>query len=134
MDTEIEVKAEQVSITSLKAVREDITKGRFTVDRFTSRIKADENSSIESEAIYVFCNEWCHTSLYFENYHAANDGDILRITSFGVSFPELHKAYTFECKVWLENQNGEKCSETKCRSFLNLMYLTTLKFSQPRQL
>jgi hypothetical protein len=124
MDTEIEVNVEEYSITSLKAVRERIVKARLPVDRFTGRINADENSSIESAEFDALYGHWCIISLYFENNQAKNNEDLLRITSFSLRFSELKQIEKFECKIWLENQNGEKCSETKCELFLNIQYLT----------
>jgi hypothetical protein len=109
------MEVEQISASSLKTLRECITKVRWRVEDFTSRLESDQSSSIQSKE-FKFFGAWCHFILYFGDYEMWRNEYILQIPSYKLHFLNLDQWQNIQCRLWLENENGEKCSKQECKS------------------
>jgi hypothetical protein len=104
----------ELSVKSVKTVREKITQARWTVESFTSRIRGEEEdwggirsdhfSSLEPA---VDCEFW----LGFDD----NDLDMLQVSGYTLELSYILESQKFNCTTWIENENGDKLFESQCK-------------------
>jgi hypothetical protein len=106
---------EKRSIKSLKTVREKITKARWPIEDFASDARykkwgfsSDDFKSLKPEV-------GCAFGIDFEQKKSADGEKFIEIVGYCLSFISSREFGKFDCKLWLENETGEKCCEKTCK-------------------
>jgi hypothetical protein len=109
----------RVLIASNKTFHEELVKIRCPVEHFSQA--GYEGSKLRLQ-YFELKEPRVKCTLYI--YFGKNEIDgILPISAYGLKlFYHDEEEITFECKIWIENESGEKCMEDKRKLILSLLY------------
>jgi hypothetical protein len=117
--TIIAPKSVELDTITLRSPVEDFTTRtvgdhhRYSEDRWVLDMTPDYNERLNQG---IPCQFWVSFSPNCD-YYEAEEGDLLYPQSYGFSIGgfEYNETDLFYCNVWLENENGEKFWQDKCK-------------------